>query len=400
MAAPSADDSILVAGGGIGGLSAAIAIAREGMRVRVMEREPEFSIEGAGIQLGPNATRILREWGVLERLEPTAVRGEGIGMGTGFTGELIARVPLGDAIEERHGAPYLMVRRADLHKALLETAKSFPAVKFHFKSAVTGFEHFGEEAVARTEKSSRRAKGLVGADGVWSTLRQQICPTAGFKFTDRTAWRASLKPSDLPEELRGPWTGLWMAPNAHLVHYPVDSGKAINLVAVVWERWVKGEGWSQDADPDQLLPYFEKWDIRLRDMVAAATGWRKWLLYDVPPLRRWSFGAVTLLGDAAHPVSPFLAQGGALAIEDAAILARRLAQHKGDPLDCFHLYENDRIERTARVRYEARKMGNIYHMGGVSRRARDFVLSRRSPDALLQRFDWLYGFDALTTPLK
>lgn len=400
MAAPLADDSIIIAGGGIGGLSAAIALAREGMKTRLLEREPEFSPEGAGIQLGPNATRILREWGVLERLKEHAVRGEGIGMGDGITGELMARVPLGDEIERRHGAPYLMVRRAHLQQALLDTARTFPEIKIAWGSAITGFEHFGEDVVARTEKRSLRGKGLIGADGLWSTLRQQVCATAGFRFTERTAWRASVKPSALPDELKGSWAGLWMAPNAHLVHYPVDGGKAINLVAVVRERWVAGEGFCQDADPDHLLPHFGKWDTRLRGILAAATGWRKWLLYDVPPLRRWSMGAVTLLGDAAHPMPPFLAQGGAMAIEDAVILSRRLAAHGCDPLDSFHLYENDRIERTARMRFESRKMGDIYHMRGLKRRARDFVLSRRSPDALLQKFDWLYRFDALGAPLN
>lgn len=401
MTAPVSDDSILIAGGGIGGLAAAIALAREGIRARVMEREASFSTEGAGIQLGPNATRILRAWGVLDRLTPKAVRGEGLGMGDGLTGEPLARMPLGDAIEERHGAPYLMVRRADLHKALLETARTFPEIGIAAGAAVTGFEHFGEDVVVRTQENSRRGRGLIAADGLWSALRPQVCPQAGIRFTERTAWRATLKPDDLPEELRGAWAGLWMAPNAHLVHYPVDAGEAINLVAVVRECWIAvEEGWSRDADPDHLLPHFEKWDERLRAMLAAATGWRKWLLYDFPPLRKWTFGAVTLLGDAAHATPPFLAQGGAMAMEDAAILARTLAAHGGDPLDSFHLYENARIERTARMRFESRRMGNIYHMRGLSRRGRDFVLRRRPPEALLKKFDWLYGYDALAAKLK
>lgn len=399
MASPQSASQILIAGAGIGGLSTAIALAREGFSVEVLEREKSFTPEGAGIQLGPNATRVLRAWGVLDRLLPHAVRAEGIGMGNGLTGDPVARVPLGDLAERRYGAPYLLVRRADLHKALLDTANSLRGVTITTDLAVTGFELFGEDIVARTEKHARRGQGLIAADGLWSALRRQVCETAAMVYTDKTAWRANLDPDALPREISGPWTGLWMAPNAHLVHYPVAGGKTINVVAVVDERWTAGEGWSQQADRDFLLSHYVKWDPRLRDILSAATGWRKWLLYDVPPLRRWTRGTVTLLGDAAHPMMPFLAQGGAMAIEDAAILARLLTLHGGDPVEAFHRFEIARIERTAKMRYHSRRMGQIYHMSGLSARIRDYVLRRRTPEALLHKFDWLYGFDALECPL-
>jgi salicylate hydroxylase len=227
-------------------------------------------------------------------------------------------------------------------------------------------------------------------------LRTSIEHKTPLTPTGKTAWRALVKPDALPEELRGPWTGLWMAPNAHLVHYPVRAGKLINVVAVIEERWAKKEErWTCDADANTLTAIFEKWDPRIAGIVAAADDWRKWTLYDMPPLKRWMKGTALLVGDAAHPVPPFLAQGGALAIEDAVVLARTLERCNGDVWDGFVEYEKVRIERTARMRYESRKMGNIYHMGGLSRRVRNFLLSRSSEEKLLQNFDWIYSFNAL-----
>lgn len=399
MASSKGSNAFLIAGGGIAGLSTAIALAREGQDVEVLEREEAFSKEGAGIQLGPNATRILNTWGVLDHLMPHAVRAEGIGMGHGLTGDPIARVPLGDLAEERYGAPYLLVRRADLHQALLETARALPTVSIETGWPIHSFEQFGEDIVVRTDAHARRGRALIAADGLWSGLRTQVCDTAGMIYTERTAWRATLEPDKLPEELQGPWTGLWMAPNAHLVHYPVAAGNAVNVVAVITERWTAGEGWGEEIDPEFLFPHYAKWDARLRQLLEDAEGWRRWLLHDVPPLRRWTLGTVTLIGDAAHPMLPFLAQGGAMAIEDAVFLARLVAEGHRDLIETFHLFENARIARTARMRYESRKMGQIYHMKGLSALTRDFVLRRRAPEALLKRFDWLYGFDAFEARL-
>lgn len=387
---------MLIAGGGIGGLAAAIALADQEKHIRLLEREPSFSAEGAGIQLGPNATRLLRQWGVLERLLPNGVRAEGIGIGDGLTGEPVATVPLGKTAEERYGAPYILAHRADLQQAMLDTVQELTNVEILTGHDVTGFEQFPDEIIVQTSKKSVRGSALVAADGIWSTLRNEIDRSAVLAMTDNTAWRTLVDPAVLPDEMQGPWTGLWMAKNAHLVHYPVRGGKAINLVAVISERWVKKDrGWACDADPDVLLPHFERWDKRLYDILASAESWRKWTLFDLAPLKRWSMGAVTLLGDAAHPIPPFLAQGGALAIEDAAVLARTLEHYDGDIWRALPEYEIARIGRTARMRYESRRMGNIYHMSGLSRRVRDFILRRRRNDALLKKFDWLYGFDAL-----
>jgi len=394
MSSANSDDVILIAGGGIAGLSAAIALGRIGEKVRLFERNSIFAETGAGIQLGPNTTRILRDWGVLETLDKHSVRAEGIGMGDGITGEPIARVPLGNVAEQRYGAPYILIHRADLHAGLLEAARTLPNVDIINGIEITGFEQFPDLVIADTGENVHHGKALIGADGIWSTLRNLVDPTAILSVTGKTAWRATLDPGALPDELQGPWTGLWMAPNAHLVHYPVSGGKLINLVAVIQERWTAQEGWNLEADPEILKTHFLKWDSRIRAIIETAQNWRKWTLYDLPPLRRSAKGNVTLIGDAAHPIYPFLAQGGGLAIEDAAILANHISAYKSDVVEAFVEFENQRISRTARTRYESRKMGQIYHMSGMSRKLRDYILRRRSPESLLGKFDWLYGFDA------
>lgn len=398
MATPPNDDSIIIAGGGIAGLSAAIALARNNETVRLVERGETFPIDGAGIQLGANATRILREWGVLEKLLPQAVRAEGIGIGDGYSGEIVTRVPLGDYAEQRYGAPYLLAHRADLHNALLATAREFPSINIMTGVEATDYDQFVEDIIVlKTSNSAIRGRALIAADGVWSKLRSKIDDKAQTGFTGKTAWRTLVDPEVLPSEFHGPWTGLWMAGNAHLVHYPVKAGKAINLVAVIEDRWYAREGWNEEADPAALEKPFKRWDPRIAEIIAAGKAWRKWSLYDLAPLRRASRGTALAIGDAAHPIPPFLAQGGALAIEDAAVLARLLAADPDDAIETFNKFESERIARTARMRFESRRMGNIYHMRGLSRRVRDFVLQRRSPEALLARYDWIYGYDALVS---
>lgn len=395
MPARSSDNRILIAGAGIGGLSAAIALARQGIESHVLERNVSFSGEGAGIQLGPNATRILDQLGVLDSLKEKSVVSEGIAIGDGLTGAHLATVPFGTTAEQRYGAPFLLVHRQDLHTALLKTAKALGGVKITMDCEAKSFEQFPGQVVLTTQKHAVRGRGFIVADGLWSQLRPQIDAGAMQTFAGKTAWRTLLAPKEMPDEFHRPWTGLWLAKNAHLVHYPVRGGKKFNVVAVINEpRGSRAEGWNLEADPDELYPCFEAWNERVKAIVRSGSTWRKWSLFYQPPLRTWVQGAVTLLGDAAHPVLPFLAQGGAMAIEDAAVLAEILVEYKGDPWKAFRHFEETRIERTARTSFESRRIGNIYHLGGVMRLARNFVLRSRSPQSLLKKFDWLYGFGA------
>ena len=393
MASTATDNQILIAGGGISGLATSIALGRMDLPVRVMERAKEFSDEGAGIQLGPNATRILDQWGVLEQLAGKAVTSEGVAIGDGLTGDHLATVPFGETAQQRYGAPFLLVHRGDLHQALLKVAKSSSGFKIDMGCEALSFLQSPAGVDVTTNTGTVKGRALIIADGLWSRLRRDVDGGATMRFTGRTAWRGWVNAEDLPEPMRRPWTGLWLGKNAHVVHYPVRGGTKINVVAVINERWgSRGDGWNHEADADQLMPYFTEWNEIPAQVVNAATGWRRWSLFQMPPLRSWTQGAVTLIGDAAHPVLPYLAQGGAMAIEDAAVLAQILSEHEDDAWQAFRPFEEARIERTARTSYESRRAGNIYHMGGIMRLARNFVLRRRSPEALLKRLDWLYGF--------
>ena len=384
---------VLIAGAGIGGLATAIALARQNISSHVLERSRAHSTDGAGIQLGPNATRILEAWGVLEQLSKRAVICEGINIGDGITGENLATVPFGKTAQQRYGAPFLLVHRSDLHNALARSAREHSNVNITMDCEALAYKQFPDKISLTTTKGEVHGRALIAADGLWSKLRPQIDAGAKLEFTGKTAWRTLIDPENLPERLHGPWTGLWLSKTAHLVHYPVCGGKKINVVAVIDERWGgRAQGWNQVADPQALLPYFEPWNTPIADIVRHGSCWRKWSLFYQPPLRAWTQGCVTMIGDAAHPVMPFLAQGGGLAIEDAAVLVKVLLDHDGDPWSAFRHYEKTRIERTARTSYESRKMGTVYHMGGVMRLVRNFILRRQTPNSLLKRLDWLYQF--------
>lgn len=393
MAITSTANRFLIAGAGIGGLSAAIALSREDIPALVLERSVEHSTDGAGIQLGPNATRILDQWGVLDRLLPKSIISEGIAIGDGLTGENLATVPFGETAQQRYGAPFLLVHRADLHRALVARARGHFNIEIIRDCEVLAYQQSPEKITVTTTKGEQSGRALIVADGLWSKLRPQIDASAKLEFTGKTAWRTLLNPEYLPEQYRVPWTGLWLSKPAHLVHYPVCGGDKINIVAVIDERWGgRSQGWNQEADPQTLLPSFEQWNDCIANIVRQGSTWRKWSLFYQPPLRAWTQGSVTMLGDAAHPVMPFLAQGGGLAIEDAAVLVKVLTDHDGDPWRAFRHYEKVRIARTSRTSYESRKMGRIYHMGGVMRLARNMVLRHQSPSSLLQKLDWLYKY--------
>lgn len=393
MSKSASENAFLIAGGGIAGLATSIALGRMGLAVRVLERVEAFSDEGAGIQLGPNATKILDQWGVLDRLEKKAVRSEGIAIGDGMTGEHLATVPFGKTALERYGAPFLLVHRSDLHDALLDVARSYSGFEIKMDHEALSFKQSTAGVAVTTNKGEIEGRALIVADGFWSRLRNDIDTGAALTFVGRMAWRSLIKASDMPEPLHGPWTGLWLGNGAHLVHYPVCGGDKINIVAVIADRWGgRSEGWSHEGDADFLVPHFDAWNDLPAQVVRTAETWRVWPLFKMSPLRAWTQGAITLIGDAAHPVLPFLAQGGGMAIEDAAVLAKTLEDYDEDPWQAFQPFEAARIERTARTSFESRRMGNTYHMSGVMRLARNLVLKNRSPEALLKRFDWLYEF--------
>lgn len=386
------DLPVLIAGAGIGGLSTAIALGRAGINATVLERSTFAEESGAGIQLGPNATRILRSLGVLDVLLPQTFRPEAVWLFDGLSGRRLATVPLGDHAEQRYGAPYLTLHRADLHAGLRTAAEAASAVSLSSGFDVSGIEARDGITITNLDGTTIEGSSLIGADGLWSTVRKWVAPEAALSYAGATAFRTLLPRKGLPAPFSAPVIGLWLSPKAHLVHYPVRAGGALNVVAVT-AGGRKAQGWNQTADPSSLLSGFTRWCKESKSLLERAEGWRAWSLFSLPALPRWSRGAVTLVGDAAHPVLPYLAQGAAFAIEDAAMLARYFAAGRNDPATAFRTYENARRPRATRLQNTARRLGRIYHLRGPARLARNTALGLRSETATLRQFDWLYGVD-------
>lgn len=391
---------VLIAGAGIGGLAAAIGLAAVGCHVRVLESRRHPSEEGAGIQIGPNGVHALRQLGVADRLEPYVGRPKAIALMDAASGRCLTRLPLIPHMEQTHGAPYWVTRRADLHQALLSTARSLAGIEI-----VHGFR---VETVARTVDGVRigtadghkmHGAALVGADGVWSTVARAVFGAPAVRFAHKSAARVVVPMAGMPAPFCEPSTGLWLGAKAHLVHYPLPAprldgthqGPMVNMVAIV-DGGAHVQDWGAPLETRALLPAFDGWPRPVREVLAEAQGWRRWSLMERPPLARWSDGPVTLLGDAAHPVLPFLAQGAVLALEDAVTLAAAVAAMPHDLTAAFRTYAGARRSRARRVANASRRNGRIYHLTGWAARARDTTLSWVPPERLIAGYDWLYGY--------
>jgi salicylate hydroxylase len=391
---------IIIAGAGIAGLSAALALARTGRRVLVLERAAALTEAGAGIQLSPNASRHLQHWGVLERLRGAALAPRAVVVRRARDAALLARLPLDDA-EKRWGAPYLVAHRADLQKALLEALAAQSNIELRLGIGVAGFAADEEQVAVGAKHGLIRLRfdgaALIGGDGVWSDVRQRLAipgdspPSAA----GRTAWRATISATQLPEGFAAPEVNLWLGKRAHLVHYPLRGGTQVNVVAIAEDSAVGGDSanfWSATRDLAILKQAFARWDETAQTLLSASADWRSWQLFDRAPLQHWSNGCVTLIGDAAHPMLPFLAQGAAQGIEDAAALEQALSANN-DISAAFQVYETARIGRAARVQAASRRQGEIYHMAGPAALARDMVM-RIVGRRMLARQDWLYASGA------
>ncbi len=383
---------VLIAGAGIGGLATALALARKGIASHVLESRAEFGAEGAGIQIGPNGMRILQTLGVSEALKPHAGVPEAIAVRDGASGADLGRLPLGDWIAKRHGAPYWVVHRGDLHTVLVEAARVEPLITLSTGAAVAAVAA-REEAVAAASASGEAWTGraLVGADGLWSAVRTSLYPACAPCFAGKSAARCVLPLGEVASELQRPEVGIWLFPDAHVVHYPVSGGTALAIVVIVADT-LGGEDWSSPVARswvEQRLPACAR---NLRDLLATPQTWRRWALHTLPPLPAWTRGPVALLGDAAHAIVPFLAQGGVLAIEDAAVLADALQKYGMDTAGAFQLYERRRRPRALHVARASLQNGRIYHLSGVAARARNLALRTLPPELLMARYDWLYGW--------
>ncbi|HEV7603050.1 MAG TPA: FAD-dependent monooxygenase [Bradyrhizobium sp.] len=398
----AATRTIVVAGAGIGGLTAALALAAQGFRVVVLEKAERLEQAGAGLQLSPNASRILIELGLRDRLGARAVTPDAISIISARSGGEIARLPLGEPASFRAGAPYWVVHRAELQSALQAEVNDHPDIELRlgcqFEDVVT---HANGLTVGQRSGMTRRqepALALVGADGVWSAVRHQLFPDVQPQFAGLIAWRGTIEATQLPREYTSRRVQLWMGSNAHLVAYPISSGRQINVVAIVPGTWNR-PGWSAPGDAMEIKNAFtpQNWPGPARMMIGAVDGWRKWALFTVSGGGDWSSGAVTLLGDAAHAMLPFAAQGAAMAIEDAAVLAKclgGLGENMAGIAAALQRYAGLRRARATRMQRTARRNGKIYHLGGAAALARDLFIGAIGPQRMLARQDWIYHWRA------
>lgn len=389
--------TIVVSGAGIGGLTAALTLAQCGFRVIVLERAAKLEEAGAGLQLSPNASRILIDLGLEPLLAPHVIVPDSISIMTARTGKEIGRVPLGEAAALRYGAPYWIVRRADLQSALLARVTAHPDVDLRLGAQFEDVAVYpkGVTVVQRrvTARQQEQALALIGADGVWSSVRHQIFPEAQPQFTGSIAWRGTVDTTQLPRGFNTQRVQLWMGTNAHLVAYPMSGGKRINVVAIISGKWNR-PGWSEPGDVVEIANQFSapRWPIAARMMIGAVDGWRKWALFAVRDGGVWNKGPIALLGDASHAMLPFAAQGAGMAIEDAAVIAKCLESSPTNPTAAFAQYAGQRAARVTRAQRTARKNGQTYHLGGPVGFARDQVIRVLGGSRLLSRQDWIYDW--------
>jgi salicylate hydroxylase len=399
----AASRTIVVAGAGIGGLTAALALAARGFRVIVLEKAERLEEAGAGLQLSPNASRVLIDLGLKPRLAARAVTPEAISIMSAQRGGEIIRLPLGETATSRAGAPYWVMHRADLQAALQAQVNVHPDIELRlgcqFEDVVPHAKGLTVVQRSGMTRQQELAVALVGADGIWSTVRHHLFPEVQPQFSGLIAWRGTLDTTQLPREYASCRVQIWMGPDAHLVAYPISAARKINVVAVVPGTWNR-PGWSAPGEVCEIKNAFAsaRWPGNARMIVGAVDDWRKWALFTIPDGGEWTAGAIALLGDAAHAMLPFAAQGAGMAIEDAAVLARCLGERIGENAPgipaALKNYAQLRRSRVARVQRAARQSGRIYHLRGPAAYARDLAIKAMGARRMLARQDWIYDWRA------
>ncbi len=382
---------ILIAGGGIGGLSAALALARQGFEVKVLEQAPQIGEIGAGIQLGPNGFAAFDALGVGERMREIAVYTDELVMHDAIDETLVGRIPVGEAFRQRFGNPYAVIHRADLHMTLFEAARQSGGISFLTSTQVSRFEQSDAGVTAIDAKGGRHAGvALIGADGVKSAVRQQIVGDPA-RVSGHVVYRAVVDKGDFPADLQWNAASIWVGPNCHLVHYPLRGGEQYNVVVTFHSR--EKEEWSvREGSREEVQSYFDGVCPRARQLIDLPKSWKRWATADRDPVEHWSDGRATLLGDAAHPTLQYLAQGACMAMEDGVTLGEALRASQNNFDTAFALYERSRVARTARVVLSAREMGRIFHAKGVERLVRNDLWKGRTPERFYDAMEWLYGW--------
>ena len=395
MNATASDLPVLVAGGGIGGLAAALALVRQGFRVKVLEQSPEIGEIGAGMQLGPNAFHAFDALGVGEQARKRAVYTDFMVMHDALDEYQVGRIPTGDAFRERFGNPYAVIHRADAHLSLLEGVQAVDQVAFLTSTRVVRIEQDAQGVTVHDQHGhSHRGLALIGADGVKSVVREQYVGDEA-RVTGHVVYRAVVDKADFPEDLQWNAASIWVGPNCHLVHYPLRGGEQYNVVVTFHSR--QKEVWGvTEGSKEEVQSYFQGICPKARQLIDLPRSWKRWATADREPIGQWSFGRVTLLGDAAHPTTQYMAQGACMAIEDAVTLGEALRANGNQFEPAFDLYQRSRVARTARIVLSSREMGRIYHAQGVERLVRNDLWRGRSPERFYDAMDWLYSWKVET----
>lgn len=388
-------ERVLIAGGGIGGLATALALAKRGIPSSVLERRLLFGEDGAGIQIGPNGTRILEALGAAASLKARVTAPDALRILDAVTARPLSTFPLGRWMAERHGAPYWVAHRRDLHNALFAAVEREPLIQIRMGFEVTavrdGDDDAGPVTVTSTNADEARGDALIAADGAWSALRVHAFDGPGPAYTGKCAVRAVLPIEEVPEALHRTEVHLWLGRDVHVVHYPVNAGHAVALVAIFHDRQIL-QDWSTSCDPTWVTAQTAGFAPLLRELLARPESWRRWSLMRLPRRPRTAAGRMALLGDAAHPVLPFLAQGGVMALEDAVVAADALAADPANPARALQAYARMRASRVRRVAQVSRMNGVIYHLGGALAAARNMAFARVPAERFMKGYDWLYGW--------
>lgn len=391
MSSPASELPVLVAGGGIGGLAAALALVRQGFTVQVLEQSPQIGEIGAGIQLGPNAFNAFDALGVGPKARSRAVYTDCMVMHDAIDEYQVGRIPTGEAFRARFGNPYAVIHRVDVHTSLLEGAVETGRVSFHTSQRVEHIEQTADRVTVTCGNGQTfSGQALIGADGVRSVVRAQYVNDPA-RVTGHVVYRAVVDKADFPEDLRWNAASIWVGPNCHLVHYPLRGGEQYNVVVTFHSR--QAEEWGvTEGSAEEVQSYFQGIAARPRQLIDLPKSWKRWATADREPIDNWSFGLATLLGDAAHPTTQYMAQGACMALEDAVTLGEALRVSANDWKQAFALYQKSRIARTARIVLSSREMGRLYHAKGVERLVRNDLWKGRTPERFYDAMEWLYGW--------
>lgn len=384
--------TILVAGGGIGGLATALAVSRHGHHIVVLERNDTFAELGAGIQIAPNGFHALDRLGVGDAVRERAVFIDELRFMDGSTGERVQSMPLGEAYRTRFGNPYAVVHRADLYEPLLDGCRRGDGIELRAGCPVTGYVDEGDSVTALLESGERvSGAALIGADGIRSAVRGQLLGDGEPQVSGHTIYRSVIPMEQVPRELRWNAVTLWAGPKWHFVHYPIAGGTNLNL-AVTRDDGADTAVVGRPVQREHVLSRFSGLSDTASRLLRLGRDWRQWVLCDRDPTGRWSDGRVVLMGDAAHPMLQYAAQGACMALEDAVLLGDLLDRTADDIAERFTKYNAERYERTARATIVAREMGRqLYHPAGAQARERNAMLSAISVDELFDKVAWLHA---------